>query len=55
MQKLQSKIKKLRAELQELRFEMKDIPKEEKEIFYNSLKLLSEFEDILIIKYINKT
>jgi hypothetical protein len=56
MKRLQNKIKRLRAGLQELRGDLflQSLPKKEKEMFYNSLKLLGEFEDIIIIKYILK-
>lgn len=54
MKKLQNKIKALRVKLQELRNDLffQSLSKEEKEVFYNSLKLLSEFEDMLIINHI---
>jgi hypothetical protein len=56
MKRLQNNIKRLRAGLQELRGDLflQSLPKKEKEMFYNSLKLLGEFEDIIIIKYILK-
>lgn len=54
MKRLQRKIKILRAKLKEIRTDLffQSLTKEEKIMFFNSLKLLSEFEDILIIKYI---
>lgn len=56
MKKLQNKIKTLRLKLQELRTDLffQSLSKKEKEIFYNSLKLLNEFEDSLIINHIVK-
>jgi len=54
MNRLQNKIKKLRAGLQKLRgyLFLQSLPKKEREKFYNALKELGEFEDLLIIKYI---
>jgi len=54
MKRLQNKIKALRIKLGEIRSDLffQSLSKEEKTVFYNSLKLLNEFEDNLIINHL---
>lgn len=56
MKRLQTKIRTLRVKLQELRANplLLNLRKEEKEVFYEALKKLGEFEDMLIINHIIK-
>lgn len=54
LEDLQKIIKKSRRQLQEVRFneQFSTLQKKEKELFYNSLRLLNDFEDTIIINYI---
>ena len=57
MKRLQNKIKALRAKIKDLREDLffQSLPKEEKELFYNSLRQLNDFEYCLIINHIVKS
>lgn len=56
MKRLQAKIRTLRAKLQELRMDLffQSLPEKERKIFYDALRKLNDFEDVLIINHIMK-